>query len=205
MTRPALLSFSQTLFLISSLCFTSLTLTAQEGVHAVLPDGREIRPAGNWIATFPFPFGLNIISHPDSATPDQRRLPATREQMDAVEAHSGVAYSADGKTLYVASGNSGRITLYDTTIWKPTTHISLDGLLNGTSYEKSFAATVLVSKDGRTLYALDQANWRIVIIDAANRNLLACVSTGRYPFDIALSPDGNRLYVSNIGIFEYKL
>src|SRR5215472_4651079 len=110
MTRPALLSFSQTLFLICSLCFTSLTLTAQEGVHAVLPDGREIRPAGNWIATFPFPFGialkrdgseatvpsigypfgLNIISHPDSATPDQRRLPATRDQLESVEAHSGI-------------------------------------------------------------------------------------------------------------------
>jgi YVTN family beta-propeller protein len=77
--------------------------------------------------------------------------------------------------------------------------------LNGASYEQSFAATVLVSKDGRILYALDQANWRIVIIDTAECNLLASVPTGRYPFDIALSPDGNRLYVTNVGIFEYSL
>lgn len=209
----------------------SLPVSAQTGVHAVLPDGREIRPAGNWIPTFPFPFGiavrpdgaeltvpsigfpfgLDIIDHPDAAQPDQHRLPATRAQMAEVEAHAGVAYAPDGKTLYVASGDSGRITPYDTTTWKPLSHISLNGPIvgtgtsNGTSYEQSFAATVLVSHDGRTLYALDQGNWRIVTIDAASHKLLASVPTGRYPFDIALSPDGRRLYVSNIGIFEYRL
>ena len=210
---------------LCSLGAVSSAAMSQVGVHAVLPDGREVHPAGNWIATFPFPFGiaikldgseatvpsigypfgLNIIGHPDAEAPSQHRLPATREKLNSAEAHAGVAYSPDGKVLYVATGNSGRITLYDTTNWEPQTHISLDGRTGTTNYEQSFAATVLVSKDGKTLYALDQANWRVVVIDAVTHKLLASVPTGRYPFDITLSPDGNRLYVTNIGIFEYSL
>lgn len=225
MARFALSYVFKRFILLGVLGAVSSATIAQVGVHAVLPDGREIHPAGNWIATFPFPFGiamkqdgsevtvpsigypfgLNIISHPDAENPSQHRLPATREKLASVEAHAGVAYSPDGKVLYVATGNSGRISLYDTTSWEPQTHISLDGKIGKANYEQSFAATVLVSKDGNTLYALDQANWRVVMIDAATRKLLASVPTGRYPFDIALSPDGNRLYVTNIGIFEYSL
>lgn len=141
----------------------SSAAVSQMGVHAVLPDGREIHPAGNWIATFPFPFGiaikqdgseatvpsigypfgLNILSHPDAEAPSQRRLPATREKLASVEAHAGVAYSYDGKVLYVATGNSGRIMLYDTTSWEPQTHISLDGKIGTTNYEQSFAGAGL--------------------------------------------------------------
>src|ERR1700749_784328 len=130
MSRFTLPHLYRGLLLLCSIGTSSVAMTAQVGVHAVLPDGREIRPAGNWIATFPFPFGialkpdgseatvpsigypfgLNIISHPDSAEPGQPRLPATREKLAEVEAHAGVAYSPDGRTLYVATGNSGRIT-----------------------------------------------------------------------------------------------
>jgi YVTN family beta-propeller protein len=200
-----------------------LSLMSQTGVHAVLPDGREIRPAGNWISTFPFPFaialkkdgseatvpsigypfGLNIISHPDAAQPDQHRLPAKREQMASIEAHAGVAYSPDGTMLYVATGNTGKITVYNTSDWQPLASIALNGTIGDTIFKQSFAATVQVSSDGHTLYALDQGNWRIVVIDAIDRKVIASIPTGRYPFDIALSPDGNRLYVTNIGIFEY--
>ena len=69
------------------------------GITAVLPNGREIHPAGNWIPLAPypfalamrpdgeqlavpsigFPFALNIIDRPDSAQPKVTRMPAGSE------------------------------------------------------------------------------------------------------------------------------
>jgi hypothetical protein len=58
MTRFTLPHLYRGLLLLCSLGTFSVAMTAQVSVHAMLPDGREIRPAGNWIATFPFPSAL---------------------------------------------------------------------------------------------------------------------------------------------------
>ncbi len=208
---------------------TALTaLTAQTGVTAVLPNGREIHPAGNWIAVAPypfalavradggqiavpsigFPFALNVIDGPKVAQPAVRRLPAGRENDPAIEVHAGLAYSADGALLYVATGDSGKIRAYNSSDWTKAGEVSLDGSVGADDGRKlvrrgSFAATLTVSPDGKTLYVLDQGNWRVVILDAATLKRVAEVPTGNYPFGLALSPDGARLYVTNTGLFEY--
>ncbi|HXR39524.1 MAG TPA: bifunctional YncE family protein/alkaline phosphatase family protein [Terracidiphilus sp.] len=226
----------QTLKTIPLVCGMGLGLLpvaiAQTGVTAVLPNGREIHPAGNWIAVAPypfalavradggqivvpsvgFPFALNVIEGPFTGEagprPTVRRMPAGRENDPDIEVHAGLAYSPDGALLYVATGDSGRIRAYHSNDWSKAGEISLDGSIAGAGGEKrvargSFAATLRVSPDGRTIYALDQGNWRIVILDAATLKRIAEVPTGNYPFGLALSPDGARLYVTNTGLFEY--
>jgi len=205
----------------------ALPLFGQSGITAVLPNGRQIRPVGNWIEVAPypfaiavkpdgteaavpsigFPFALNVISQPDASNATVRRLPGgdKRENDPSIEVHAGLAYSSDGKTLYVATGNSGKIALYNTADWSQQGEIPLDGQVGRTDFSASFAASVIVSADGHTLYALDQGNWRIVIIDATEKKVIASIPTGRYPFGQALSPDGTHLYVTNIGLFEYSL
>ena len=198
---------------------------SQTGVEAILPNGRQIRPAGNWVPLAPypfaialkadgsqaavpsigFPFALNVIDQPDSATPQVRRMPDGENNDPAIETHAGLAYSPDGQTLYVATGNSGKIALYSTADWRQIGSIPLDRKVNETEFSHSFAATVLVSADGRTLYALDQGNWRVAVIDVGQRRVIASVATGAYPFGEALSPDGKRLYVTNTGLFEYSV
>jgi len=200
-------------------------VAGQTGIQAILPNGRQIRPAGNWIPLAPypfaialkadgsqaavpsigFPFALNVIDNPDSPAPTVRKMPDGENNDPAIETHAGLAYAPDGRTLYVATGNSGKIALYSTADWRQIGSIPLDGKLGATEFSRSFAATVLVSADGATLYALDQANWRLVLIDAARRQVVASVATGAYPFGEALSPDGKRLYVTNTGLFEYSL
>ena len=202
---------------------------AQRGVTAVLPNGREIHPAGNWIAVAPypfalavrpdggqiavpsigFPFALNVVTGPftgeGGAQPAVVRMPGGENNDPAIEVHAGLAYSPDGALLYVATGDSGKIHVYRTADWKTAGEVSLDGAVAGRVNEASgsFAATLTVSADGKTLYALDQGNWRVVIVDAASLQRIAEVPTGSYPFGLALSPDGARLYVTNTGLFEY--
>lgn len=231
MIRPTRCS----LFFCLLVCASVHSARAQNAVTAVLPNGREIHPAGNWIPLAPypfalaltadgneiavpsigFPFALNLIENPASSNPGVQRLPASdlpaprKKHSDEVEVHAGLAYSPDGSTLWVATGDSGKIRAYKTRTADGSVQLSaefeipLDGPTAGENYSESFAATLLVSRDGRTLYALDQGNWRVVMIDVATRQRIASIATGRYPMNLALSPDGNRLYVTNTGIFEY--
>jgi YVTN family beta-propeller protein len=203
----------------------SASALAQSGVRATLPNGREIRPAGNWIPLAPypfalavrpdgaqlavpsigFPFALNVIDSPADPHPVVRRMPSGDDNDPAIEVHAGLAYSNNGATLYVATGDSGKVCAYSTADWKPTGDVSLDSALAGKKYDGSFAATLVLSADGNTLYVLDQGNWRVVLIDAHSLKLIAAADTGAYPFGLAPSPDNKRLYVTNTGLFEYKL
>lgn len=219
--------------LLSSLVAATSVLApiaiAEADVTATLPNGREIRPTGNWLQTGPypfalavspdgnqiaipsigFPFALNIVDAPTSANPTVTRMPKGENNDPQIEVHAGVAYSPDGKFLYVATGDSGKVRIYATGTWKPAGEISLDGPTGSKTYEKSFAATLTLSPDGKTIYVLDQANWRIVIlsVSANARSIklarIASIATGRTPYGIALSPDGTHLYVTNTGLFEY--
>ena len=87
-------------------------------------------------------------------------------------------YSNDGTLLYLATGDSGKIRAYHTSDWTKAGEVSLDGSIadaggKAVVAQGSFAATVTVSPGGKTLYALDQGNWRIVVLDAATLKRIA--------------------------------
>ena len=161
---------------------TSTALLAQTGVTATLPNGRKILPTGNWIPLAPypfalavrpdgaeisvpsigFPFALNVVDQPQGTSPSVRRMPSGHENDPSIEVHAGLAYSPDGALLYVATGDSGKIRAYRSSDWTPAGEVSLDGTLGGKSFSGSFAATLVASADGRTLYALDQGDRKSV-------------------------------------------
>jgi YVTN family beta-propeller protein len=207
--------FSRALFLLILVAF----LPAQ-GEETTIPNGRQITPAGDWIqvAPFPFalalradgqqlvapslgfPFALNVIRHPFAADRKVTQIPRGFRSIPGVEVYAGVAYSPDGKLLYVATGDSGSVEVLSTKDWHRIARISL----NGQVYKESFAAAMALSNKGNTLYVIDQANWRIVVIDTVTRTKVANLATGVNPIALCLSPDGKRLYVANSGLFEYK-
>ncbi len=206
---------------LAAVCFAH---SQPAGVTAVLPNGREIHPAGNWIPLAPypfvlavrpdgrqiavpsigFPFALNIIDSPDGPQPKITRMPSGSENDPKIEVHAGLVYSPDGSLIYAASGDSGEIFVYRTSDWHRERELSLDGPLGGNNFGGSFAATLAISSGGKTLYALDQGNWRIVVINTERMERISSIPTGAYPFGLALSPDGKRLYVTNTGLFEYS-
>ena len=61
-----------------------------------------------------------------------------------------------------------------------------------------------LSKDGNHLFAVDQTNFRLVIVDTRTMKVKNSVLVGRYPYGVALSHDEKKVYVANVGMFQYS-
>jgi DNA-binding beta-propeller fold protein YncE len=197
---------------------------SKEWRDTTLPNGRRITPVGDWteVAPFPFslalrpdgkelvaaslgfPFALNVIEDPASASRKVTQLPQGYLSKPEVEVYTGVAYSQDGKLLYVSTGDSGAVDILSTSDWHKVGRIDLNGASGGHEYRDSFGAAMVLSSDGRTLYVIDEANWRVVAIDTGTRVIDASLATGVNPIAICLSPENGRLYIVNSGLFEYE-
>lgn len=113
----------------------------------------------------------------------------------------GVAIAPDNRTIYASSGNQGVVFVFDLVEGRRTATIEV----NGSGYANSFLGALALSRDGGRLYVLDQANYRLVVIDPSRRSVVQSLPTGRAPFAIALAPDEKRLHVTNAGVFRYSL
>jgi YVTN family beta-propeller protein len=114
----------------------------------------------------------------------------------------GAEFSPDGKLLYWSSGERGTIFVFDTASGALLNAIALNVETAGTKFNDSYAVDVKLSLDGRYLYCADVTNFRLVVIDTAQRRPIGSVPVGRYPYALTLA--GDRVLVANIGLFEYS-
>lgn len=204
------------------------TAARRPGAQTILPGGRFVTPYGQTHITGPGPFGIAVNAKADlvvSADGGPNRFSLTVVKRDGqfwrtrtirgkkvrVEPdeepeeegfHSvfqGMAFEGD-TGLFVSEGNSGVVRRLDADNGK--TQFKLE--LNQGEFRDSYSADLAFDAKRHLLYVVDQANFRIAIFDTARHRLLQSVKVGRLPFAIALSPDQRRLYVTNLGIFEYK-
>src|SRR3989442_1513528 len=77
--------------------------------------------------------------------------------------------------------------------------------LSPAQHPDAFTTDLALSPDGRRLYALDLAHYRLVVIDTERREAVGSVAVGRNPMALSLSADGRRAYVANMGTFRYAL
>ena len=203
--------------------------------ETVLPNGRLITPLGKHVKVAPHPYGLalspdgqtlvtanggtspfsvSVITELGSDQPKVVQIPpgtkasSGDDDDDATPATSvflGVAIAPDNRTLYYSEGDNGRLGIIDLATHKKLDSISVDGAFQGKTYQHSLTGELKLSPDGRHVYVLDLAHFRMVVIDAAAKQIVSSVAVGRMPFGLAVSPDGKRVYVSNVGMFEYSL
>ena len=194
--------------------------------RTVLPNGRFITPRGRQIQTAPHPYGL--VLSPDGKTvitansginpfsisiirdvlggnPVVQQIPeGPKTDNGILEAcFMGLAVSPDSKTVYVAGGETNKIFAFDLATGKPTGTINCSVKNATTDFSHGYIGDMALTRDGKTLYALDQIGFRMMVIDVATKTIRHNVPTGRYPFGITLSPDERTAYVANVGVFEY--
>lgn len=192
----------------------------------VIPNGRIITPAGKTVMTAPHPYGLilspdgktavtansgispfsiSLIKNIDGETPEVQQVPAgAKNDAGILEAcFMGLSISPDGTTLYVAGGEANKVFLFDLATGKKKGEIATGFKDNNQDFSHGYIGDMVLSSKG-LLYAVDQIGFRVLVIDVAQKKLVANIPTGRYPYGIALSPDEKKLFVANVGVFEYK-
>jgi len=193
----------------------------------VLPNGRFISPAGKNISTAPHPYGLTLSpngnvavtansgTNPLSITiirdllsdaPKVQQVPpgpATDKGILA-SVFMGLAIAPDNQTIYVAGGQENKVYLFDVITGVKKDSIDCSAFSDVADYRHGYIGDLKLSKDGKTLYAVDQIGFRMVILNTESKKLIHSVPVGRYPFGICLSPDEKKAYVANVGMFEYS-
>lgn len=198
------------------------------GAESILPGGRMVEPLGRQFPTGSGAFGLAVS--PDGryavtadggrrrfsltildmgATPwALRQLKARKDKLPAEPENEdddwrsifmGLAFE-DNTRLYAAEGNSGRVRL----IQIPSGRLLASLDLNQGGFSDAYSGDIAHDAARQLLYVVDQANFRVAIFQTRTRKLIANVKVGRLPFKLALSPDQRRLYVTNIGMFQYS-
>jgi YVTN family beta-propeller protein len=187
----------------------------------ILGNGRFLRPTGRHFPVAQWPHGLALspdghtafvasegvgqtISDWTAEAPKISPLIPAAKIGDRAEPQNGggAVISPDGKTLYWSGGDAGVVYVINLATRATTAQIALNTEVQGRKWEDSFAMDLKLSDDGRHLYCADVTNFRLAIIDTAARKVVASTEVGRYPYALAVA--GKRVYVANVGMFEYS-
>jgi YVTN family beta-propeller protein len=196
---------------------------------SILPGGRLIAPLGQEFVTGPGSFGLQLspsgrslvtanggpvrysvtMMERDREGRWETRQVVARPAQDSSDSgelggvSSGLAFSGE-RSIFVSEGNSGRISLLDSSpLGLGERRRVID--LNQGEYHDSFSGDLAFDPQKNILYAADQANFRVAVVDVRTRLVVRSVPVGRLPFALAISPDRRKLYVTNVGLFRYHL
>ncbi len=197
---------------------------------AILPGGRVIFPDGMQFITGAGPFGLavspeghtvitanggagrnslSILEQNRNSQWEMRHVlartkaePGEDEDADWRGVFMGIAF-VNEHSAFVSEGNSGKVALFDWSGASPTApRRAID--MNGKGYDDSYTGDLAFDRTRNLLYVVDQANFRIVVVDTRTRQILSSVKVGRLPFALTLSEDRRKLYATNLGMFEYR-
>lgn len=193
----------------------------------VLPNGRFITPYGRTVSLAPHPYGLTlspdgniavtansgtsplsitIIRNVFSKNPEIQQVPegVYTDQGILESVFMGLAIDPGNEVVYVAGGQDNKIYIFRLIDGIKIGFINCSVKNDSVDYSHGYIGDLVLSKDGKWLYGLDQINFRMIIINTETRQLSASIRVGRYPFGICLSPAEKEVYVANVGMYEYK-
>ncbi len=105
---------------------------------------------------------------------------------------NGIAFSPDGKTLYVGGGNAGTLTAYNYAAGTLSNPHSLQ-------MANSFISGIAVSPVNGAIYVCDEASGLVRMVDPGTLTVVEKINVGSNPHSCVFGPDKLHLYVSNWG------
>ncbi len=197
----------------------------KEGI-TIIPNGRLLTPSGKSIVVAPHPFGLVLsndgetavtansgtsplsisIIHNLTTTPEIIQVPPGFSTDEGVleSVFMGLAISPDNRVVYVAAGQDNSIQVFDLKSGSKIDSVDCSVSENGSLTPDGYIGDMVLTRDGNYLFAVDQTNFRLVIIDTRKMKVISSVQVGRYPFGVCLTPDEKKVYVANVGMFQYS-
>lgn len=189
---------------------------------SVLPSGRYVKPEGKVSLITHDPFGLTVspngkyaialhngvltvfdlIKDTSIRVPDYKHTIANPFPKGSL---MGASFYKDNKTVFLSGGDKGTVIVFDCEQLKVLKTFELDGSTIDKLYEDSFTSDLLYLPGLNQLLVLDQANYRLVRMDAESGKRLASIPVGRLPFGLAVSPDEKTAIVANVGMYAYPL
>jgi len=185
--------------------------TAQTLQRPQLPTGVNLDPAGRTSGVGNMP--LSMVMSPDGRSVAlllngwreqgvqivDRASGRVRQTLAQPAAFLGLAFAPDGRTLYASGGNQDVIYRY---AWTDTIAVLRDSIAlsrqgaagSGTRYPAGLA----LSPDGATLYVAENLDDSLAVVDVETGRVRQRLSTGRYPYTVVVSGDGE-VYVSAWG------
>jgi YVTN family beta-propeller protein len=202
-------------------------VTIERTGETVIPNGRILTPIGKSIVVAPHPFGLTlspdgntaitansgtsplsitIVRNILSRNPEVKQIPpgAATDRGVLASVFMGLAVSNDNSVVYVAGGQENKIFMFDLKSGEKKGFINCSFVSDSVDYSHGYIGDIVLSKDGKRLFAVDQIGFRMIIINTETRELEHNIPVGRYPFGICLSPSEKNVYIANVGMFEYK-
>jgi YVTN family beta-propeller protein len=128
-----------------------------------------------------------------------RRTGQVTQTLTQPAAFLGITFSPDGRSLYTSGGNQDVVYRYDWSAGRATLADSIVLAVkqpnrSGTSYPAGLG----MSRDGTRLYVAENLFDSVAVVDVASKRVVQRFATERYPYGVAVAPDG-RVFVSAWG------
>ncbi len=197
----------------------------REGV-TVIPNGRLLTPAGKNLTVAPHPFGLTLSNNGEIAvtansgtdplsitiirnilkSPEIRQIPpGVNTDKGVLESvFMGLAITPENDKVFVSGGQTNKIFVFDLLTGEKTDSVDCSFSEDSVVCKHGYIGDMTMKSDGSLLFAVDQINFRLLIVDTKRLKVVRSVPVGRYPFGVVLTPDEKKVYVANVGMFQYS-
>lgn len=191
----------------------------QQDGSFLLPTGWRVAPLGTQVAVDTLPMSsalsrdgkfllvLNAGYNPPSISVIATDTLKETSRVRAGDAWMGLAFSPDGKSVYVGGGSSYRVREFsfaDGSL-KPARDFAINSS-NAQPGDRDFVGDVEVSPDGHLIYAADLLRDAVDVINPQSGRVVDRFKTGRRPYRILFHPDGKSFFVSSwadAAVYQY--